>query len=97
MNYLSLLGSHLKSDNMLDFLEPYDIEVIYDFDRFHENTSDQYWVTIEELGLRLKFDENQILTDVFVFLDPEQGGCRESGLLNPSRKSGISPSRSRSL
>lgn len=70
MNYLSLLGSHLKSEHVLDLLEPYDIEVIYDFDRFHENTPDQYWTTIEELGLRLKFDEHRILTDLFLFLEP---------------------------
>jgi len=33
MPFAHLLGTHLKSDNVLELLEMYDVEVIYDFDR----------------------------------------------------------------
>ena len=38
----SLLGKKLKDDDILDVLEDYEIEVVYDFDRSHENIEDIY-------------------------------------------------------
>ena len=47
-------------------METYDIEVIYDFDRTHENMPDQYWATAHELGMQLRFDEHQVLKTIFL-------------------------------
>lgn len=73
MNYLNMLGKELKSDDLLDLLETYDVEVIYDFDRTHENIPDKYWATAHELGMQLRFDEHQILTTIFLSLTHEDG------------------------
>jgi hypothetical protein len=73
MNYLPMLGKELKSDELLDLLETYDIEVIYDFDRTHENIPDQYWATAHELGMQLRFDEHQVLRTIFLSLTQEGG------------------------
>lgn len=73
MNFLPLLGTSLKSDEIIDFLEAHDIEVIYDFDRVHENMPDQYWATAKELGIQLMFDEEQVLRTIFLFLNQEDG------------------------
>jgi hypothetical protein len=37
MQYLPLLGKHLKDDDVVEVLEWADAEVVYDFDRTHEN------------------------------------------------------------
>lgn len=68
MNYLSLLGKHLKSDEMLDLLETHDMEVIYAFDRTHENLPDEYWARCPQLGIQLAFDADQVLKSVFIHL-----------------------------
>lgn len=73
MKFLPLLGIQLKSDEMLDFLEMHDIEVIYDFDRIHENMPDRYCATAKELGVQFLFDDEQVLRTVFVFLTRENG------------------------
>jgi hypothetical protein len=73
MNFLPLLGTALKSDELLDFLEMHDVEVIYDFDRTHENMPDQYWATAKELGIQMRFDEKQVLRTIFLFLTQDGG------------------------
>lgn len=73
MNYLHLLGKELKSDDLLDLLETHDVEVIYDYDRTNENIPDKYWATIHELGMQLRFNEQQRLTTIFLSLTPDDG------------------------
>lgn len=68
MQFLSLLNQPLKSDEMIDLLEDFDMEVIYEFDRIQEGSPDQYTAGCEETGLELHFDENQILTTIFIHL-----------------------------
>jgi hypothetical protein len=70
MNYLPLLDKALKSPEIIDLLETHDIEVIYDFDRCYENIPDQYWATSHVLGMRMNFDENQILKTIFLYVIP---------------------------
>ena len=73
MKYRPLLRKRLKSDEILDFLETYDMEVVYEIDRTHENMPDEYWTKCLELGLQLVFDENQYLKIVFINLTDADG------------------------
>jgi len=68
MRYLALLREQLKSDSMLDLLETYDMEVIYSFDRTYENLPDAYWTKCLELGLELRFDADQCLKTIFIYI-----------------------------
>lgn len=68
-----MLGKELKSDEILDLLETYEIEVIYDFDRTHENIPDKFWATAQELGMQLRFDEHQVLRTIFLSVTEEDG------------------------
>lgn len=70
MKYLPLLQKSLKSDEIMDLLELYEIDVTYDFDRLHENMPDKYWASFHDLGIQMMFDENQILNTIFIFLIP---------------------------
>ena len=65
MSLISLLGSHLKSDEVIDLLEEHDAQVFYDFDRLHEGTPDKYYVVLNDQGFELGFDEAQILTTIW--------------------------------
>src|SRR5438876_10511372 len=67
MHFLPLLGKHLKDDVVMEVLEDEDIEVIYDFDRLHENTPDKYWASSKRLGFRLRFDASQMLDVIFLY------------------------------
>ncbi len=73
MNLSSYLGGRLKDDSVLELLECHDLEVIYHFDRIHENTPDFYTSSCLEGGFELRFDENQILSTVFCYIDPRDG------------------------
>ncbi|MDO9484188.1 MAG: hypothetical protein Q8Q84_12525 [Hydrogenophaga sp.] len=66
MKYLDLLGRRLKDDFINDLFETYDVEVIYDYDRNHENMPDRYRAEIPDLGLEFVFDENQIFLTLFI-------------------------------
>jgi hypothetical protein len=51
-----ILGQKLKDDDVLEVLDSYQIEnVIYDFDRLHENTADKYWAPCMPAGFQLGF------------------------------------------
>lgn len=67
MNLVPLLKSQLKSDPVVELLEIWDCEVMYDFDRTHENLSDKYWASAKEAGVQLLFDEHQTLTCIFLY------------------------------
>jgi hypothetical protein len=60
------IGMLLKSDEMIDFLELYDLVVQYAFDRLHEGDSDSYTVESEKLPLDLQFDADQRCTTIFI-------------------------------
>ena len=46
IEFAKLLGLHLKDDRVIDILETYNMQVIYDFDRDHENIADIYWARV---------------------------------------------------
>jgi len=70
MDYVDLIGTPLKSDILLDLFETYDVDVIYSYDRSHENMDDEYTAEIPEMGLGFIFDSSQHLATVFMkFVD----------------------------
>ena len=75
MNFLPLLRKQLKSEELIDLLETHDVDVVYDYDRIYENIPDQYWASLRDIGIQLKFDENQKLSSIFIFLHEEDGFC----------------------
>lgn len=68
MNFVSLLGSQLKSDSIIELLDIWECDVVYDFDRLHENMPDKYWVTAESEGAQFCFNEDQILVCIFLYV-----------------------------
>lgn len=68
MQFSTLLGKKLKDDEVIEILEDFDIDVVYSFDRFHENSEDVYWASATEDGFELRFNENQTLDVIFLFM-----------------------------
>jgi hypothetical protein len=66
----SFFGQVLKSRDVVDLLERFELDVIYDFDRVQEGTPDAYHVSAHELGLEMKFDEKQILETLWCYVKP---------------------------
>ena len=58
---------------MLEILEDHDIEVVYDFDRLHENIADKYWASATKAGFQLSFDAEQVADAIFLYLAPLEG------------------------
>ena len=73
MNSLSLIGRHLKDDDVVEVLEDFDMTVEYDFDRSHENMPDKYWASSKANGLLFGFDEAQTLKTIFIYLAAIEG------------------------
>ena len=73
MKFLPLLGKALKDDEVIDVLEHAEMEVVYDFDRLHENTPDKYWAESKKDGYQLRFDADQILVAIFLYVAPTDG------------------------
>jgi len=74
MNLTALLGRNLKDDEILEVLEVYQIEqVVYDFDRNHENMEDVYWAAARSAGFQLRFDQQQVLDTIFCYIAAEEG------------------------
>ncbi|MDH4458237.1 MAG: hypothetical protein QE272_06010 [Nevskia sp.] len=74
MNLSKLLGLKLKDDEMLDVLEENGIEeVVYEFDRTHENMPDLYWAGAKKEGFLLRFNQHQICDAVFCYIEPSEG------------------------
>ena len=69
MKFLPLIGKHLKDDDVIELLEDFDAVVIYDFDRLHENMPDVYWAACKRQGIQFRFDANQVLDTVFLYLE----------------------------
>ena len=57
----------------MDILEIFDVEVIYDFDRLHENMPDAYWAHFKKQGFLLNFDAEQKLSTIFLYLEDLEG------------------------
>ena len=76
MNLIPLLGRNLKNPEIIEILSHFDIRVEYNFDRHFENEPDSYWAESVEHGFALRFDENQRLVTVFVYLQPSTGISR---------------------
>ena len=73
MNILPLLGKQLKEDDVIDVLEGFGMEVIYDFDRLHEGQPDRYWASAKQAGFKLGFDADQSLNICFLYITPSDG------------------------
>ena len=77
MDLSKLLGVGLKDDQMLDVLEGFSIEdVVYEFDRTHENMPDAYWAGTKQDGFLLRFNQHQICDVVFCYIEPAEGYSR---------------------
>jgi len=66
MKYRDLLGVSIKDDILLDLFETYDVEVIYRYDRNHEDLEDEYIAEIPEMGLEFIFDSDKCLQTLFM-------------------------------
>ncbi|KLC27524.1 hypothetical protein XP95_21070, partial [Xanthomonas perforans] len=64
--HLDLIGTALKSDVLSDLFETYEIDVVYRYDRIHENQPDQYVAEVPQLGLEFLFDSQQRLSTLFI-------------------------------
>jgi hypothetical protein len=73
MKFAPMLGRHLKDDEVVEVLEAFDMSVIYDFDRLHENADDVYWSGSKDDGFLFRFDHNQVLNVVFLYVMPRSG------------------------
>ncbi len=73
MQFTALLGKALKDGETIEVLENFDMSVTYDFDRSHENTDDLYWAASKEAGFQFRFNKDQVLDVVFVYLAPREG------------------------
>lgn len=73
MKLVDYLGKDLKSDEMIDLLQTRELEVIYDFDRFHEGAPDEYSITDAAAGFQMSLDENQKVRTVFCYMSAEDG------------------------
>ena len=70
---LSILGKALKDDSVIELLEHHDVDVVYAFDRLHENMPDIYWASIHSAGVLLRFNEHQILSTIFCHVVARNG------------------------
>jgi hypothetical protein len=73
MKMLPLLGKALKDDDIMELLEMMDVAVVYDFDRLHENLPDVYWAKATAHGITMRFDQEQRLDVVFIYLKAIEG------------------------
>lgn len=73
MSFTQLLNRSMKDDAVIELLERYDISVIYDFDRMHENADDVYWAAAMDVGFQLRFNKHQILDVIFLYLSYREG------------------------
>ncbi|MCO6044416.1 hypothetical protein NG895_10910 [Aeoliella sp. ICT_H6.2] len=73
MKYIELLSKQLQSDAIIELLEFWDADVVYDFDRLREGTADSYTVSCHEHGIELRFDSGQSLQTIFLHVTPRNG------------------------
>ena len=73
MDFLPLLKTQLKSHDMNDLLESWNAQVIYAYDRNNENMPDEFWASIYNEGVCFRFNENQILETIFLYVTKTDG------------------------
>lgn len=73
MEFKKLLGHNLKDDEVVKVLEDSDMDVIYDFDRLHQDLDDRYWAPSKRDGFQFRFDRNQILDKIFLYIVRNDG------------------------
>lgn len=73
MDFLPLIDHELKSDQLIEVLEAFDMQVVYDFDRLHEGADDLYWSQAPAGGFEFRFDAAQRLDVIFLYVVPRQG------------------------
>lgn len=95
MNYRNLLGSHLKSDELCDLFETYDVQVVYAYDRNHEGLQDAYHAEIPDLGLQFVFDDNQLVRTLFV--KPAEAGAGYNPFAQGEDKPALFPTKADAL
>ena len=71
MQLVEFLGLALKSDAIIELLEVNEVEVIYDFDRLHENQPDRYTASALSAGWELCFDADQKLKTIWCYVVPK--------------------------
>ncbi len=71
MKLIEYLGLSLKDNAVVDLLEVHDMNVIYDFDRLHENQPDRYTTSAPAAGFEMRFDERQILETIWCYFVPK--------------------------
>lgn len=73
MQLSDYIGKRLKSDDVIEILERFDMSVIYDFDRLHEDAADRYSASARSAGFELGFDEQQVLCTIWCYIQPVSG------------------------
>lgn len=73
MDFESLLGRQLKDDEVVEVLDAQGMQVVYDFDRSHENLEDVYWAAAQASGFQFRFDQDQKLDVVFLYIEASEG------------------------
>ena len=73
MNFSELLGRRLKDDEIIEVLEDRQIDVVYGFDKSHENMDDIYWASAKTDGFLFRFDKDQVLNTIFLYVEPSEG------------------------
>lgn len=68
-----IFGLNLKSDEVIDLLERFEMNVVYDFDRLREGTPDQYSSAALAEGFELRFDERQVLETIWCYTRERHG------------------------
>ena len=58
---------------LFEILENFNIDVTYDFDRTHEGLEDVYWAATQENGFQFRFNENQKLDVIFLYIVAREG------------------------
>jgi hypothetical protein len=73
---VDLHALNMKSDEIVDLLERFEMDVIYDFDRLREGTPDQYSASAPDEGFELRFDERQVLSTIWCYVRPRGNFAR---------------------
>lgn len=80
-----------RYDALMELLEHHDMEVVYQFDRLHENTPDACSSAARSAGFELRFNERQSLETIWCHMKARDGfaatqALRECPATNRSRK-----------
>lgn len=73
MQLTDYLGQHLKSDDVMKLLDACEMDVVYRFDRTHENIADSDSASAESAGFELGFDAAQRRKTIWCHTQPRDG------------------------